>query len=106
MEDLIEEIVGDIHDNESTEEKVVEESPGSYLVPGSLDLNSLEMVLGSPLVEDTECKTVSGAVVELFGRLPAPGEKIEHDGVAVEVLEADRRKVRRLRITVPTAPRT
>ena len=106
MEDLIEEIVGDIHDNESTEEKVVEENPGSYLVPGSLDLNSLDMVLGTPFVEDTECKTVSGAVVELFGRLPAPGEKIEHEGVAVEVLEADRRKVRRLRMTVPTAQRT
>jgi CBS domain containing-hemolysin-like protein len=106
MEDLIEEIVGDIHDVESTEEKVVEETPGSYLVPGSLDLNSLDIVLGSPLVEDTECKTVSGAVVELFGRLPAPGEKIEHEGVSVEVLEADRRKVRRLRITAPTASRT
>jgi CBS domain containing-hemolysin-like protein len=106
MEDLIEEIVGDIHDSESSEEKVVEETPGSYLVPGSLDLTSLEPVLGTPFVEDTECKTVSGAVVELFGRLPAPGEKIEHDGISVEVLEADRRKVRRLRMTVPTATRT
>jgi putative hemolysin len=106
MEDLIEEIVGDIHDNESAEEKIVEETPGSYIVPGSLELNALEPVLGAPFVEDTECKTVSGAVVELFGRLPAPGEKIEHEGVSVEVLEADRRKVRRLRVTVPTAPRT
>ena len=62
--------------------------------------------LGTPFVEDTECTTVSGAVVELFGRLPSAGEKIEHQGVSVEVLEADRRKVRRLRMTVPTAPRT
>jgi CBS domain containing-hemolysin-like protein len=105
MEDLIEEIVGDIHDTESTEEKVVEENPGSYLVPGSLDLSALEPVLGVPFVEDTECTTVSGAVVELFGRLPSPGEKIEHDGVSVEILEADRRKVRRLRMTMPTARR-
>jgi len=106
MEDLVEEIVGDIHDAESGEEKIVEESPGSYLVPGTLELASLDQVLGTPFVEDTECKTVSGAVVELFGRLPAPGEKVEHQGVSVEVLEADRRKVRRLRMTVPTAPRT
>jgi putative hemolysin len=104
MEDLIEEIVGDIHDNESTEEKVVEENPGSYLVPGSLDLNALEPVLAR-FLDDTQCTTVSGAVVELFGRLPAPGERIEHEGVSVEVLEADRRKVRRLRITVPAVPR-
>ena len=105
MEDLIEEIVGEIHDTESSEERVVEENPGSYLVPGSLELTALEPVLGTPFVEDSGCKTVSGAVVELFGRLPAPGEKIEHDGVSVEILEADRRKVRRLRMTVPTAPR-
>ena len=106
MEDLVEEIVGDIHDAESGEEKIVEESPGSYLVPGTLELATLDEVLGAPFVDDTECKTVSGAVVELFGRLPAPGEKVEHQGISVEVLEADRRKVRRLRMTVPTAPRT
>ena len=106
MEDLIEEIVGDIHDAESGEEKIIEENPGSYLVPGSLELSALEEVLGGPFVEDTECTTVSGAVVELFGTLPSAGEKIEHRGVSVEVLEADRRKVRRLRMTVPTAPRT
>jgi len=72
----------------------------------AIQRNALQPVLGAPFVEDTECKTVSGAVVELFGRLPAPGEKIEHDGVSVEVLEADRRKVRRLRMTVPTASTT
>ena len=106
MEDLVEEIVGEIHDDESGEEKIIEENPGSYLVPGSLDLSSLDAALGTPFVEDTECTTVSGAVVELFGRLPSAGERIEHQGVSVEVLEADRRKVRRLRMTVPTAPRT
>jgi len=106
MEDLVEEIVGDIHDTESSEEKIVEETPGSYIVPGSVELNALQPVLGAPFAEDTESKTVSGAVVELFGRLPGPGEKIEHDGISVEVLESDRRKVRRLRITVPTAQRT
>jgi len=52
---------------------------------------------------DTECKTVAGAVVELFGRLPSAGEKIEHQGVFVEVLDADRRNVRRLRMIVPSA---
>jgi CBS domain containing-hemolysin-like protein len=106
MEDLIEEIVGEIHDQESREEKIVEEGPGSYLVPGSLELSALDEVLGAKFVDQTECKTVSGAVVELFGRLPSAGEKIEHHGVMVDVLEANHRKVRRLRMTVPTAQRT
>ena len=106
MEDLIEEIVGEIHDDESGEEKIIEETSGTYLVPGSLELNALNEVLGTPFAAETECTTVAGAVVELFGRLPAPGEKIDHQGISVEVLDADRRKVRRLRMTVPTAQRT
>jgi len=102
MEDLIEEIVGEIHDSESVEERITQEKPGVYLVPGSLELSALDETLG-PGFADTQCTTVAGAVVELFGRLPAPGEKIEHQGIAVEVLDADRRKVRRLRMTVPSA---
>ena len=103
MEDLVEEIVGEIHDTESSEEKIIKENPGVYVVPGSLELSALDEALSAPFVEDTECTTVAGAVVELFGRLPSAGEKIEHHGIAVEVLDADRRKVRRLRLTLPTA---
>lgn len=106
MEDLVEEIVGEIQDNESGEEKIVEESPGIYIVPGSLELGGLDELLAAPFAEDTECTTVAGAVVELFGRLPITGEKIEHQGVSVEVLDADRRKVHRLRIKVLAAPGT
>jgi len=106
MEDLVEEIVGEIHDTESGEERVVEESPGIYIVPGSLELNALDEMLSTRFVEDTECTTVAGAIVELFGRLPAAGEKIEHHGVSVEVLDADRRKVHRLRMKLLAAPRT
>lgn len=104
MEDLIEEIVGEIHDTESGAERVVQEGPGVYIVPGALELSALDQVLNAPFVEDTECTTVSGAVVELFGRLPASGDKLEHHGVAVEVLDADRRRVHRLRMRVPVIP--
>jgi CBS domain containing-hemolysin-like protein len=105
MEDLIEEIVGEIHDESETEgEKVIEESKGVFVVPGSLELGVLEEKLGVPLVAETECTTVGGAVVELFGRLPSPGEKIEHGGVEIEVLDADRRRVQRLRLK-PLVPK-
>lgn len=105
MKDLVEEIVGDIRDSsEGDGEKIVEEGAGVYVVPGSLDLGALESKLGVPLVDETECTTVAGAVVELFGRLPSVGEKIEHDGIQIEVLDADRRRVHRLRMRV-LAPR-
>jgi len=101
MEDLIEEIVGEIHDEaEGDGEKVIEEAKGVFVVPGSLELGVLEEKLGMPLVGDTDCTTVAGAVVELFGRLPSPGEKIEHGGVEIEVLAADRRRVQRLRLKI------
>jgi CBS domain containing-hemolysin-like protein len=99
MEDLIEEIVGEIHDeSEADVDKIIEESKGVYVVPGSLELGAIEEKLGVPLVTETECTTVGGAVVQLFGRLPSPGERIEHGGVQVEVLDADRRRVQRLRL--------
>ncbi len=99
MEDLVEEIVGEIHDeSESDADKVIEESKGVFVVPGTLELGVLEEKLGVPLVANTECTTVAGAVVELFGRLPSAGEKIEHGGVEIEVLAADRRRVLRLRL--------
>ena len=103
IEDLVEEIVGEINDADSAGEKVLEEGGGSYLVPGGLELDTMEDRLGMPLVEDTECTTVGGAVVELFGRLPVSGEKIEHQGLAIEVVDADRRKIRRIRIRLMTA---
>jgi CBS domain containing-hemolysin-like protein len=99
MEDLVEEIVGNIHDDtEADGEKIIEEGKGIYVVPGSLELSAIEERLGTPLVNETECTTIAGAVVELFGRLPAPGEKIEHMGMQIEVLDADRRRVHRLRL--------
>jgi CBS domain containing-hemolysin-like protein len=99
MQDLVEEIVGDIHDEAETDaEQVIEESKGVYLVPGTLELGLLEEKLGLPLVANTDCTTVAGAVVELFGRLPSPGDRIEHGGVEIEVLAADRRRVQRLRL--------
>jgi putative hemolysin len=101
MKDLVEEIVGGIRDeSEADGEKIIEEGNGVFVVPGRLELGVLQEKLGMPLVEETECTTVAGAVVELFGKLPSPGEKLEHQGIQIEVLDADRRRVHRLRMKV------
>jgi CBS domain containing-hemolysin-like protein len=106
MEDLVEEIVGEIHDSESGTARIFEETTGTYIVPGSFELNSLNETLGTTIGAATKSTTVGGAVVEFFGHLPAAGEKIEQDGVSVEVLDADRRRVQRVRIRVLTATKT
>jgi CBS domain containing-hemolysin-like protein len=106
MEDLVEEIVGEIHDESDTNaDKIIEERKGVFVVSGTLELGALEEKLGVPLVANTDCTTVAGAVVELFGRLPSAGERIEHGGVEIEVLDADRRRVQRLRLKT-LAPKT
>ncbi len=99
IEDLIEEIVGEISDSpDSDTAKLLDEGRGSFLMPGTTELDVLDGRLGLTAFPDTECTTVSGAVVELFGRLPLPGERIQHEALAIEVVDADRRKVRSLRI--------
>ena len=99
IEDLIEEIIGEISDSPGSETaKLLDEGRGSYLMPGTTELDVLDARLGLTAFPDTECTTVSGAVVELFGRLPLPGERIRHEALAIEVVDADRRKVRSLRI--------
>ena len=73
MEDLVEEIVGEIHDEtEKDNDKIIEESKGVFIVPGSIELSRPRREdWRIPLVANTDCTTVAGAVVELFGRLPA-----------------------------------
>jgi CBS domain containing-hemolysin-like protein len=102
MQELLEEIFGNIRDGSDVDdEKVVQEGDGVYVVPGSLEVSALEEKLGLTFLNDTESTTVAGAVVELFGRLPSVGEKLDHDGFQIEVLAADRRRVNRLRIKNP-----
>jgi CBS domain containing-hemolysin-like protein len=101
IEDLVEEIVGEIRD-EHEKADVVRESEHSYIVPGSMDVDRLDELFGIR-PEDKEAATVAGLVSELAGRIPLPGEVIEEDGLRYEVLESTERRVQRVRIS--TAPR-
>jgi CBS domain containing-hemolysin-like protein len=98
IEDLVEEIVGEIRD-EHEKAEVVRESDQSYIVPGNMDVDRLGELLGIR-PEDKESATVAGLVSELAGRIPRKGEVIEDDGLRFEVLEATQRRVERVRISV------
>jgi putative hemolysin len=100
IEDLVEEIVGEIRD-EHEKADVVRESESSYIVPGSMDVDRLGELFGVR-PEGKEAATVAGLVSELAGRIPHPGETVEEDGLRYEVLESTERRVERVRIT--TAP--
>jgi putative hemolysin len=96
IEDLVEEIVGEIRD-EHEKSQVVKESEHSYIVPGNMDVDHLDELFGIRL-EGKEATTVAGLVTELAGRIPQKGEVVEEDGLRFEVLESTDRRVERVRI--------
>ncbi len=98
LEDVLEEIVGEIRDEHDSEEELIhEESSGCWLVDAVAHVDELE-----PLFEvefgERDFDTVGGLVVSGFGRVPAVGESLVTHGLRVEVLQADNRRVLRVRI--------
>ncbi len=101
MEDMIEEIVGEIRDESEPDRDVVEYPDNSFVSSGNLDLDRLEELIGFRPDDDTESTTVGGLVCEHLGQVPSPGAKLELDGILIEVLSADERRVRSVRVRRP-----
>jgi CBS domain containing-hemolysin-like protein len=97
IEDLVEEIVGEIGD-EHEKPQVVQENENSYVVPGNMDVDRLDELFGKR-PEGHESSTIAGLVSELAGRIPKKGEVVEDDGLKFEVLDSTDRRVERVRIT-------
>jgi putative hemolysin len=97
IEDLVEEIVGEIRD-EHDKPEIVREGDRSYVVSGGMDVDRLAELFGVK-PEGKESATVAGLVSELAGRIPRKGEVIEEEGLRFEVVESTDRKVERVRIT-------
>jgi magnesium and cobalt exporter, CNNM family len=103
LEDLIEEIVGEIRDEDDVEtEPVVEEGHGSYVFSAKVSFDDLRDRLDLE-IEPEGFETVGGYILARVGRVPAVGESFELDGLQVEVLEAERRRIHKVRFRKPTA---
>ncbi len=99
MEDVLEEIVGDIRDEHDLEEdSYMERADGSLVMPASVDLRALCSRLEIPWQPDTTATTVGGLLVETLERIPEVGESIEWQGFQIKVLRSDARRVIRLAI--------
>src|SRR5438874_2814906 len=98
IEDLLEEIVGEIRDEYDEEtEPVVDEGSGRYVFSGKVDVDEVAQRLGIH-IEREGFETVGGYLMSHLGRVPAVGERFDIDGLAVEVLDAERRRINRVRI--------
>lgn len=99
MEDLVEEILGEIHDEHEPERDALKQPDGSFVVAGSLDLDRLHDLLEFRKPEETESTTIAGLVTEWLGHVPHVGEVIERDGIRLEVLAGDELKVEQVRVS-------
>jgi CBS domain containing-hemolysin-like protein len=98
VEDLIEEIVGEIQDEYDTEEpQITQNGPGDYTVLGEVKVEDVEELLQADLAED-DVITMSGFITRHLGRLPQKGETLEVQGLKIEVLEVDQKRVLKLRL--------
>jgi CBS domain containing-hemolysin-like protein len=98
IEDIVEELVGEIKDEFDVESDPISVEPdGSVLVAGRVSVDRLEQALEAPLAEGDDIGTVGGLVTSIFGRIPRPGERTAYKGFDVEVLDAERKRVNRVR---------
>ena len=98
LEDMVEEIVGEIHDEHEPERDFHEEPDGSYVVSGSFDLGRLEDLVGFRPPEGTESTTIGGLITEWLGHVPAVGEEAGRDGIQIKVLAANNLRVDQVRV--------
>jgi len=104
IEDLLEEIVGEIRDEYDVEsEPVVDEGHGRFVFSGKVDVDEIAQRLDVH-VEREGFETVGGYLLSHLGRVPAVGERFDIDGLTVEVLDAERRRINRVRIVKHEAP--
>ena len=98
IEDLLEEIVGEIRDEYDVEsEPIVEEGDGTFVFSAKVSIDEFRDRLGVE-IEGNGFETVGGYVLTRVGRVPAVGETFEIDGLIVEVLEAERRRIHKIRV--------
>lgn len=99
IEDLLEEIVGDIQDEYDQEEEFLVEQPdGTLLVDGRLPVEELEDLFGVS-IEREKFDTVAGLIYHVLGRIPSPGDRFDLEGIDFTIVDADARKVRTVRIS-------
>ena len=104
IEDLLEEIVGEIRDEYDVEtEPVIEEGDGSFVFSAKVNIAEVRDRLGIE-IEPEGFETVGGYVLTRAGHVPAVGETFESDGLQVEVLEAERRRIHKVRMRLAPQP--
>jgi len=103
LEDLLEEIVGEISDehDEEVNEQITQMSEHTYLLAGGLAVRDLNRRLKLSLPESEAYTTIAGFLMTEAGQVLKPGEVIEYDGLTFHVERVEKRRVLRVRLEIP-----
>lgn len=106
LEDVIEEITGEIYDESDEVEAadVLGEGDGTYLVQGTANLEEVGEALQLVFEDEGEYDTLAGFLIARYGSIPQVGDRLSHDGADFEVVEGDERRVSRVRVTLHRTP--
>ena len=100
IEDLLEEIAGEIHDEDEIGEmaQFSKDANGNYLIPGNTSIRRVEELFTIRMEGDAN-STIAGHISSALGRVPRKGEKYEYSGLCFEVKEADHRRIQMLLVS-------
>ncbi len=105
IEDILEEIVGEIQDEYDTEQPLFEPiGPAEILADGRLPIENVENYFGMTFPEDADYESVGGFVQNVLGRMPREGDRFAAEGIEGEIIEVEGRRVRRLRLARQSPP--
>ena len=100
IEDLLEEIVGEIQDEYDSEEPIYEIiSDDEYVLSARIDLDDLAKLLSTEF-PDEESDTLGGLIYDHLGRVPAPGDVVDYDGLQITVLSVEGRRINKVRVVL------
>mgnify|MGYP002682332878 CR=1 FL=1 len=103
IEDLVEEIVGEISDEYDMHNQEIETiREGEYLVDGSTRIEEINELIGTR-IESEHYDSIGGFVIELMGRLPRQGESVEHMSTKFIIESMERNRIRKIRVLMSEA---
>jgi putative hemolysin len=98
IEDLVEEIVGEIHDEDEVRtEAIVRLSDDKFILSGNLPIGQVEELLNME-ISDEDYSTIAGFVISKLGRVPQVGEQVDFDGLHIEILQCTSKQIQKLRL--------
>ncbi len=105
LEDLLEEIVGEINDefDEEVRSQITKESDGTFILSGMLTVRDINRQFKLTLPEEAGYTTLAGFLLAQAGRLLQEGESVEFEGMSFKIERVDKRRIRRVRFIVPPA---